>query len=82
MELTPVTDAQISALGHDSATLKLRILFKDRYGHSGLLNGALYEYANVTKRLYMDIATAPDIYQKFYETIRNQKEAYPYTRIS
>lgn len=77
IELKPVTDRQILAIGFDepSSTLAIRFKgFKDR-------PPSIYHYANVTKDLFMELATADSIYSAFYAKLKYNTEKYPFQRI-
>ncbi len=72
MQLQNVNSSQINAIGHDSATNKLRIEFK---------TGSLYEYDNVPPDLFAEFAKAPSTGSFFYKHIKPFADKFPYVRL-
>ena len=70
MERTPVTSDKVTSIGYDKQAEILEIEF---------INGSVYEYYNITPRLYKQLMKAPCL-DRFLNT--EIKCAYPYKLIS
>lgn len=67
MELTPVKSSQISAIGHEGDTLRVR--FK---------NGAEYDYSGVSADSFNEFLNAESVGAHFGKNIRG---AYEYSKV-
>ena len=67
MNMTPVKSSQISAVGHDGGTLRIRFN-----------NGSEYDYSGVTQDDYDKLMSAESIGAHFGKSIRG---AYEYSKV-
>ena len=74
IELTPITDAEIHAIGHDGNST-LAIQFK-RHGQPA----AIYHYQNFTAERFRELQMAESIYGYFMQHIKANTTTYPYTK--
>ncbi len=74
-----VISQQVSAIGHDPETQKMRVRFKKL----GRWDGEdTYEYSNVSPELYADILAAESIGRMINATVKSDPKAYPCIKLS
>lgn len=69
MTRTPVTSSQLKSVGHDPATNKMHVEFK---------NGTVYEYADVSAADHQALVSAPSVGQHFNKHV---KYGFTYKRL-
>lgn len=74
--LTPVTSSQIQAIGFDEPSGILAIQFIGKNGQPG----SIYHYANFTRELYVEFASAPSLGSWFYQNVKHNAAKHPYTK--
>lgn len=77
MNRTPVKSSQLASIGHDPATNKLHVEFKNKDGKPG----SVYEYDNFTAADHKALMAAPSTGSHFYKHIKPFKEKHPYRKI-
>lgn len=61
MNRTPVSSSQLKSVGHDPATNKMHVEFK---------NGSVYEYDNVSAAEHQALAGAPSVGEHFNKHVK------------
>lgn len=69
MERTPVDSASIEAVGFESSSSTLEVLFRD---------GRVYQYFDVPERVYDELLQSPSVGQYFHREIRG---VYRFARV-
>ncbi|RQZ08932.1 KTSC domain-containing protein [Burkholderia stagnalis] len=72
-----VESSQIHAIGHDAATNKLAIRFRNKAGEPS----SLYYYENVDAETFEAFRSAESVGSFFYKTIKPFPDRFPYQRI-
>lgn len=62
IKMLPVKSSNISAVGYDNESSKLRVVF---------INGGTYSYANVPKDIYESMVAGDSAGKYFYKNVRN-----------
>jgi hypothetical protein len=71
MQRGAVSSSQIRSIGHDETTNTLEVEFN---------NSAVYQYANVTREVYLALMNAGSVGSHFNGHIKGNP-AYPYRRV-
>lgn len=79
MQLLPVKSSQVSAIGYDPGTLKLRVKFKP---FNASLPPPTYEYSNVSQTDYAGIIGAESIGKAINKTLKANPAKYPFVKIT
>lgn len=81
--LALVKSSQISAIGFDPPTGRMRVRFVDRRGKDGaMIPGGTYEYSGVAPEDHAALIGADSIGAHFHQLIRKNPERLPYRRIA
>lgn len=73
IQLVPVTSSQIKATGYDPASETMRVQF--------VKGDSVYEYGKVPASLYAAMIAAPSVGAFFAANIKNNPQAYPFTKV-
>lgn len=74
--LQPINSSQIHAIGHHPETNTLAIQFKSKSG-----TGSIYHYQNFTPAMFAEFQKAESIGLHFKNSIKNEKDKHPFTKI-
>lgn len=78
IEMKPVTSSQIAAIGHDSASGTLAILFPPKKS-TGISD--TYHYQGVSAELFAEFLAAESQGSFFIQRIKKFPEQYPYRKV-